>query len=175
MFVTRLSEQDALDLAFLRVLLEGFAVVVSRSRIDDNLIAQLKSHIEDMLACDIPGEVPRLIEIDLAFHGQLIQLADSPRLKIAWSSLNGQLGALMLRGIESHHFSASDVAHLHTTLLAAIRSGDSETMLRGLVEHYVASERAWADYGQQINDLMAATATRYASSMADLTRERQAG
>ena len=64
MFVTRLSEQDALDLAFLRVLLEGFAVVVSRSRIDDNLIAQLKSHIEDMLACDIPGELPRLIEIE---------------------------------------------------------------------------------------------------------------
>ncbi len=167
MFVTRLSEQDALDLAFLRALLEGFAVVVGQSRIDGELVAQLDSHVEAMQACQIPGEIPRLIEIDLAIHGLLIELADSPRLKIAWSNLNGQLGALMLRGIESHHFSADDVASLHANLLSAIRSGDRETMLRGLLEHYVASEHAWADYGPQISELIAATAAGYGASMAD--------
>jgi DNA-binding GntR family transcriptional regulator len=175
MFVTRLSEQDALDLAFLRVLLEGFAVVVGRSRIDDDLIAQLKSQIEDMLACEIPGELPRLIEIDLAFHGRLIELADSPRLKAAWSSLNSQLGALMLRGIESHDFSTGDVADLHADLLAAIRAGNSEGMVRGLLEHYVASEHAWADFGRQISDLITATAVGYESRAAHMARDIEAG
>lgn len=175
MFVTRLSEQDALDLAFLRVLLEGFAVVVGRSRIDDDLIAQLKSQIEDMQACEIPGELPRLIEIDLAFHGRLIELADSPRLKAAWSSLNSQLGALMLRGIESHDFSTGDVADLHADLLAAIRAGNSEGMIRGLLEHYVASEHAWVEFGQQISDLITATAAGYESRTAHLARDIEAG
>lgn len=171
MFVTRLSEQDASDLAFLRVLLEGFAVVVGQSRIDDDLIAELETRIDDMQACEIPGELPRLIEIDLAFHGLLIELAGSPRLKMAWSSLNSQLGALMLRGIESHHFTTGDVADLHANLVAAIRSDDTESMIHGLLEHYVASERAWIDHGRQITNLIAATAASYVSRTADGTRD----
>ena len=160
-FVTRLSDQDALDLSYLRILLEGFALTVGYQRVDQAWLSQLADCIAEMRTCRVPEDVPRLIQIDLTFHGLLIELADSPRLKELWSTLNGQIGALFLRGVETHRFSSDDVADLHQTLLSALGTGDLDQMLQGLAEHYAPGAGAIGNTSRRMVGFIEALALRY--------------
>ena len=102
-FVTRLAREDAQDLCYSRALLESFAVSSGYARIDGALFATLEACLERMRMCHLPDDVPALIQIDLAFHRPLIELGGSRRLIELWSSLNGQIGALVLTSLEHQH------------------------------------------------------------------------
>lgn len=143
MCVTRLAPEDSLDLRTMRALLESFAVSAGYARVDQALLDHLERSQELMLACRLPEDVPTLIQIDLAFHRPLAELAGSSRLVELWSSLNGQMGALILSSIERQHAGIADVAALHQRLIDALRSGDPENAQEAVMEHYVrADERA---------------------------------
>ncbi|MEP7189742.1 MAG: GntR family transcriptional regulator [Roseiflexaceae bacterium] len=139
-FVTRLSREEALDLCYNRALLESFAVRSGYTRIDDLLIGRMSTILEQMRQCRLPDDVPQLIQADLAFHRALVELAGSRRLLEMWSSLNGQIGALFLRGLEHQHASIDDVVAFHVKVLDAIRSGDQQLAQQTIIEHYVREE-----------------------------------
>ena len=139
-FVTRLPREEALDLCYTRALLESFAVRAGYTRIDTLVIERLHACIEQMRLCRLPDDVPRLIQIDLAFHRNLIDLAESRRLIDLWSSLNGQIGALVLRSLEQLHANIDDVVAFHQRLLDAIESGDAAVAQQGVIDHYVRQE-----------------------------------
>jgi DNA-binding GntR family transcriptional regulator len=143
-FVTRLSPDYALDLKVTRALLEGFALRIGYPRIDDAAIAHLEVLLARMAACRLPADIPRLIPIDLAFHRVLIGCANSPRLLELWSSLNGQIGALILSGIENWHATTADMVALHRQLLTVVRSRDPARMQETVIAHYVRTEREGA-------------------------------
>jgi DNA-binding GntR family transcriptional regulator len=139
-FVTRLPREEALDLCYTRALLESFAVRAGYTRVDKLVIEQLGACIGQMHLCRLPDDVPRLIQIDLAFHRNLIALAESRRLIDLWSSLNGQIGALVLRSLEQLHANIEDVVAFHQRLLDAIESGDAAVAQQGVIDHYVRQE-----------------------------------
>jgi DNA-binding GntR family transcriptional regulator len=143
MCVTRLAPEDSLDLRTMRALLESFAVSAGYARIDQALLDNLEHLYQLMRACRLPDDVPTLIQIDLAFHRPLADLAGSSRLVELWSSMNGQMGALILSSIERQHAGIADVAALHQRLIDALRSGDRAIAQAAVIEHYVrAGERA---------------------------------
>jgi DNA-binding GntR family transcriptional regulator len=139
-FVTRLAREDALDLCYSRALIESFAVSSGYTRIDERLFDTLEGCLERMRRCRLPGDVPELIQIDLAFHRPLIELGGSRRLIELWSSLNGQIGALVLTSLEAQHASIDDVVAFHKQLLDALRSGDAQIAQQGVIDHYVRVE-----------------------------------
>jgi DNA-binding GntR family transcriptional regulator len=139
-FVTRLAREDALDLCYNRALLESFAVGVGYQRIDDGVLGRMAVCIDRMRRCRLPDDVPELIQIDLAFHQPLVEASASRRLIELWSSLNGQIGALVLRSLEERHAHIEDVAAFHERLLDAIASGDPDIAKRGVLDHYVRVE-----------------------------------
>jgi DNA-binding GntR family transcriptional regulator len=139
-FVTRLPREEALDLCYTRALLESFAVRAGYARIDRLVMQRLSGCIDQMRLCRLPDDVPRLIQIDLAFHRNLIELAESRRLIDLWSSLNGQIGALVLRSLEQLHANIEDVVAFHQRLLHAIESGDPAVAQQGVIDHYVRQE-----------------------------------
>jgi GntR family transcriptional regulator, rspAB operon transcriptional repressor len=139
-FVTRLAREDAQDLCYSRALLESFAVSSGYARIDDTLFATLDSCVDRMRVCRLPDDVPALIQIDLAFHRSLIELGGSRRLIELWSSLNGQIGALVLTSMENQHASIDDVADFHRVLVEALRSGDAQVAQQAVIRHYVRIE-----------------------------------
>jgi DNA-binding GntR family transcriptional regulator len=139
-FVARLAREDAQDLCYSRALLESFAVSSGYARIDDGLLAKLEDCIERMRACRLPDDVPTLIQIDLAFHRSLIELGSSRRLIELWSSLNGQIGALVLTSMENQQASIDDVADFHRVLLDALRSGDVHVAQQAVIQHYIRIE-----------------------------------
>jgi len=139
-FVTRLPREAALDLCYTRALLESFAVRAGYTRVDKLVIERLRACIGQMHLCRLPDDVPRLIQIDLAFHRNLIELAESRRLIDLWSSLNGQIGALVLRSLEQLHANIEDVVAFHQRLLDAIESCDAAVAQQGVIDHYVRQE-----------------------------------
>jgi DNA-binding GntR family transcriptional regulator len=160
-FVTRLSPDDALDLKMTRALLEGYALRIGYNHIDDTAIVRLEELLTQMAACRLPEDIPRLIPIDLAFHRVLIACAGSPRLEELWSSLNGQIGALILSGIENWHATTADLVGLHRQLLMAVRSRDPALMQETVIAHYIRTEKESAASVAAITPLIAAVATRY--------------
>jgi len=112
-FATRLAREDALDLCYSRALLESFAVSSGYAQIDRQLLDGLEICLDRMRGCRLPDDVPALIQIDLAFHRPLIELGRSRRLVELWSSLNGQIGALILMSLENKHARIDDAVIDH--------------------------------------------------------------
>jgi DNA-binding GntR family transcriptional regulator len=139
-FVTRLSPEDALDLKMARALLEGFAVRLGRDGLDEALADELRGLIEEMRACRLPEDFPRIVQIDLAFHRSLVERAGSSRLLDLWSRLNGQIGALILLGVERRHATLGDFVKLHEDLLAAVRAGDPRALQAAVIDHYMGGQ-----------------------------------
>ena len=54
-----------------------------------------------------------------------------------WSSLNGQIGALFIRGVENQHARTEDIVLLHKHLLDAVRTSDPGVVQRAVLGHYV--------------------------------------
>jgi DNA-binding GntR family transcriptional regulator len=136
-FVTRLAREDARDLCRARALIEGYAIYVGLPQIDAECVRRLEAHVGAMRDCRLPDDVPNLIRIDLAFHEILARSADSERLIELWSSLNGQIGALFLTGMEHRHADIEDIARFHHQLVEAVGSGDPCVAQAAVVEHYV--------------------------------------
>ncbi len=160
-FVARLAPSSALELKVARALLEGFAVRVGYDRLDSDAIAHLAELIEQMTTCQLPDDLPRLIQIDLAFHRTLIECVDMPRLVELWASLNGQIGALILSGIENWHATTADVVNLHRRLLASVRSHDPVTMQETVIEHYIRDQSGNDATTAAMTGVIAAVAMRY--------------
>ncbi len=160
-FVTRLSREDALDLCYNRALLESFAVGISYQRIDGSVLKRMSDCVEQIRRCRLPDDVPRLIQIDLAFHRPLVEASGSRRLIELWSSLNGQIGALVLRGLEEQHAQIEDVAAFHERLLDAIASGDLDIAKRGVLDHYVGIEDQLAVRNELIQQITGTLSASY--------------
>jgi DNA-binding GntR family transcriptional regulator len=140
--VTRLSQEDAYDLGYARALLEGFAITVGHARFDAQTFDRLEAYLVQMATCRIPQDVPELVQIDLAFHRLLVEQSGSVRLLDLWSSLNGQIGALFIRGIERQHADVEAVVAMHRDLLDAMRSSDPAVIQQAVLHHYVRSSPA---------------------------------
>jgi DNA-binding GntR family transcriptional regulator len=120
-----------------------------------------------MRRCRLPRDLPRLIECDLAFHQAIIELSAMPRLIELWTTLNGRIGAIILRSVEEQELVVGDVVALHAELLVMLRQGDVATMQQAVVQHYVRTEEELAALPEYTGQVAGATA--YLSHTLDLT------
>lgn len=155
-FVTRISSRDAQELCQTRALLEAFALTVGRTHIDDTVLTRLQSQVDAMRRCRLPRDLPRLIECDLAFHQAIIELSAMPRLVELWTTLNGRIGAIILRSVEEQELRIDDVVALHAELLATLHQGDVAAMQQAVVHHYVRTEGELAALPEHTGQVAAA-------------------
>ncbi|MCB0132830.1 MAG: GntR family transcriptional regulator [Caldilineaceae bacterium] len=139
-FVTLLSEEEALELCQSRALLEAFAATTGADRVNADVLAAMNDCLIAMGNCSLPKDLPELIRLDLAFHRSIIELGDSTKLIELWSSLNGQIGALILRGVEQQELDIDDVVRLHRLVIDALATGQPAVAQQALVEHYIREE-----------------------------------
>jgi GntR family transcriptional regulator, rspAB operon transcriptional repressor len=166
-FVTRLAREDAVDLCRARALLEAFALTTCYDRLDAVTFAALDDLLDEMAVLNLPEDVPRLIGIDLAFHRLLIRGAEAPRIVELWSSLDGQMSALILSSIDYHHAGIDDVVAFHRALLDAVRSGDVAVAREAVLIHYVGNGdgRHVSGDRRQANDVSLSEAAEIISSL----------
>ena len=108
------------------------------------------SKLAAMAKCTLPQDLPQLIELDLTFHQTIINLSDSTKLIDLWSSLNGQIGALMLRGMEQQALAISDVVRLHTIVIDVLSNGTPTQVQQAIVDHYIRDEAENTHYFLEI-------------------------
>lgn len=136
-FVTRLSSSAAWDLCKMRALLEGYAIRTGFVTYDDNFFADLRHITVGIRACALPGDMPRLIQLDLEFHQLIVTRARSPHLRDLWAVLNGEIRALYLVTMERMTILPPHIAMTHEALINDLASGDLERAQRGMLHHYL--------------------------------------
>jgi DNA-binding GntR family transcriptional regulator len=144
--VTRLSEQEAVELCRMRALIEAYAVTVGIAWVTDDLLAALAGLIQEMERCELPRSLPRVIQMDLAFHRRIAGLAASETLLEVWANLNGRIGALMMRSVEANQLTAADVVSYHAEVVKALATRNPRACRLAIINHYLPeSERKAAD------------------------------
>ena len=136
-FVTRLSRAESLDLCILRSLLESYAVASGLHRLTRTTLDTMHRLLDELSVLTVPQDVPRIIEIDVAFHERIIRCGDSHELMRLWTGLNGKLSALFLGSLEHYDADIADIVDLHEALLDALETGDPNVAQAAVVAHYV--------------------------------------
>jgi DNA-binding GntR family transcriptional regulator len=138
-FVTRLSREDSLDLCKTRALLEAYAVSAGYERFAAGDFEAMQAIVNEMRDCEMPRDVPQLIQLDHAFHDRVMHAVDSPGIYELWASLNGRMSALILSSMDHHHAGTVDVAMFHQVLLDALQSRSADIARDAVVAHYIGS------------------------------------
>jgi DNA-binding GntR family transcriptional regulator len=155
-FVTRISRRESEDLLATRALLESYALNSCFAALDDAVFAQLNVLLDQMRTCALPDDVPRLVQIDIAFHSLLIAGADTPKVCELWAGLNGKMSVLFLTALEKRHASIEDVVAFHQELLDGLRTGDLNQAQEAIVAHYLGNSdfKNSETYGDRIPTLV---------------------
>jgi len=134
--VTRMSTEDAEDVCYARYVLED-ASVISGIRNRDELADELRQALDEMAAGARADDLDAVVDSDTRFHSLLIDVSGRRRLKVLWSMLNSQMGALMRSSIERQGISLDDAVDRHRSLLYAVESGDVEQLRKAIRDHYL--------------------------------------
>jgi GntR family transcriptional repressor for pyruvate dehydrogenase complex len=131
-FLLRVDEGGLAALTDARMVLESSIAELAASRATPEGVGKLEALISDYANCI--DDIPRCIELDLAFHQELAIVADSPIL----SSLVATLAALGLlsRTQTAHNARIRAAAHAeHAAITKAVATGDAAAARAAMVSH----------------------------------------
>jgi len=136
--VTVLSPEDAAEIAGLRAHLEAFAYRLALPVLGEPEFTHLETLIGRMVAAG--DDLAAAIELDLQFHGFLVEKSGHRRLSEVYHSLDGLVWALALVA-RNWGVSPRDVPERHARLLKAWRSRDAALAAEAIGQHYRAALR----------------------------------
>ena len=79
--------------------------------------------MDEIRGCTLPKDLPQVIRMDLAFHRTIVEWAGSDTLSETWSTLNGRMGALIIRSLELKQLHIEDVVQFHMQVIEALHAG----------------------------------------------------
>jgi DNA-binding GntR family transcriptional regulator len=135
--VTRMSYADIEDACYARYVLEEGAM---RAIPADRLAAladELCQLAESMRQAARSGDLAAVVDLDTAYHGRIVEVSQKQRLAGLWSTLDGQMGALMRSSMEDQHIGLPEAVERHLELAEVIRSADRAAMAEALYGHYL--------------------------------------
>ncbi len=156
--VTRLTEQEAVDLCRMRALLEAYTITLGGAQITEATCAALNQQVATMRECVLPIDLPQLIQCDLAFHQIIAELGESETLLEVWSRLNGRIGALILRSVEEKNLLIQDLVRYHSQVVEALATRNVEIGRRAIIQHYIRGQQDEAPQTAALNAAAQATA-----------------
>ncbi len=111
-FVTKLSEDELVELCDIRSALESLAVEKALVALNDEALIRMNELIVAMEDADRAGEIGNLIRLDRAFHFTLFSASESPQLirmiDMTWDQSDAYRSAFF---IEPSHRSATHREH----------------------------------------------------------------
>jgi DNA-binding GntR family transcriptional regulator len=131
---------DEIDAIYeLRALIEASAMRRACATLTDADFAALEALIGEMEEALGRRDIVEVAEIDLRFHGMIVERSGLSLLRRIWSSLDGLVRvrsyqALERPGAAARYFIANSVAS-HTTLLEALRARDEDRADAAIREH----------------------------------------
>jgi DNA-binding GntR family transcriptional regulator len=136
--VTRMSAEDVTEACYARYVLEsaGLAEVWESAR--SQLVAGMADVVHSMGLAAEKGDVAAIVECDTELHRLIVEASGHPRIVELWSTLNGQMGALMRSSLDRQAMELQETVTLHAKLLTAFRRKDSTVAIAALHDHYLS-------------------------------------
>lgn len=135
-FVVELGHEDAADVYLARRAVEGTAAIRVMGRPDSaTAFKALDRAVTELRAAVKTGEWAAIVSADLKFHEVLVSAANSPRLSRVFSTLTAETRLCMAAFVEDHPDWIKRAAPQHRDLVAAMRNGDRDEVLRLLDSH----------------------------------------
>jgi DNA-binding GntR family transcriptional regulator len=132
--VVTLSAEDVEEVYTLRADLETRAIRRATTRLSQADLSELDRLLGEMQAASEAGDLPALLDADIAFHRKIVRAAGWPQLQRVWESL--QPRTLTLYTIQTLvRWSAQLHADRHQPVLAALRERDVEAAARAIRQH----------------------------------------
>jgi DNA-binding GntR family transcriptional regulator len=135
--VTRMSYADIEDACYARYVLEEGAMRAIPSDRLTALAEQLCRITESMEQAARTGDLAAIVDLDTSYHGCIVHVSDKRRLAGLWSTLDGQMGAVMRSSMEDQHIGLPETVERHRELAEVIRSADRAAIAEALYGHYL--------------------------------------
>jgi len=136
--VTRMSAEDVVEACYARYVLESAGLAEVWDSVRSGLVADMTEAIGVMELAADKADLAGIVEADIELHRLIVQASGHPRLVEMWSTLNGQMGALMRSSLDRQGIDMAEAVLRHTKLLTAFRRKDPAVAKAALHEHYLS-------------------------------------
>src|SRR5439155_21849824 len=138
--VSALSREEFLEAYQVREALEMLAVRLACSRLDEDALALLEKHIDDMEQSSERDNPAAFFEANARFHQLLVDASGNRKLTELYRQLAGQMGryqmpSLALRGSLQRSISE------HRAIVSALTARDADRAARLISEHIRVPQR----------------------------------
>jgi DNA-binding GntR family transcriptional regulator len=141
--VSRMSSREARDVCTVRGLLEGWSARAACAALTVDDFHIMRALARQMADCLVNGNVYRVVELDIEFHGIICRSDDNARLNEHWQKLNALHGALMSSRLAHYNYDPSTVLRLHEELCDVLQTRDPERAEQAVRLHYMGA--VWED------------------------------
>jgi len=133
----------------MRAVIEGRAMAAAARSATEADVEQLAALIEDMRTALQAHDIEEIADIDLRFHGLIVEVSGFTLLRRTWSSLDGLVRlrsyqALGLPGRAAKYFLETGITS-HTILIDALRSRDPERSAEAGRQHVLEVPKILAE------------------------------
>lgn len=137
--VSRMSSKVAHDVCTVRGLLEGWMARSAAVHLDDQKLAYMRGLADDMGAALQAGDIYRVVELDLEYHGIIAASDPNDRLHRHWASLSSSHGALMSSRLAYYNYDPKTVITLHRDLCDVLAAHDPDRAEEAVRLHYMGT------------------------------------
>ncbi|UVI29541.1 GntR family transcriptional regulator [Paenibacillus spongiae] len=121
----------------IRLHIESYVIKRYLNHMDDAFFARLQNIVDDMRKAYENDEKSRLVELDIQFHQQILELATERTVSITWQSIVNQIRLHFTKNLP--YFKLDHIETDHQLLLDALRTKDAAAAEQAIIEH-LASE-----------------------------------
>jgi DNA-binding GntR family transcriptional regulator len=140
--VTRMSAEDVSEACYARYVLESAGLAEVWDSVRARLVADMTEVIKVMELAAEKGDLAGMVEADTDLHRLIVQAGGHARLVELWSTLNGQMGALMRSSLDRQGIDLTEAVRRHVQLLRAFRRKDPQVATAALYDHYLTPAHA---------------------------------
>jgi DNA-binding GntR family transcriptional regulator len=137
--VVGLPEAEIDAIYELRAIIEARAMAAVAGKIDDEDIATLERLIDEMRTVLPDKDVGAVADVDLRFHGLIVEWSGLTLLRHIWASLDGLVRVRSYQALDrpgkAARYFLRNAASSHDVLVDAIRSGDPERAAEAARQH----------------------------------------
>lgn len=134
-FVSSVSEDEARGAYEVRRRVELYAFELARTRLTPEAHDELDRLIDDLKAAAAQSDYPRMIGLDMRFHGIFYAHSGNPILVALWPLLENTIRKFVSVAGPQYTRDFTELALRHETLLANWRNGDMDAVARELAQH----------------------------------------
>lgn len=132
--VIKLAPDEVRDVYNLRAHLEAYAARLAAVRATTQDLEAMAALIDCMKECATRSDLQGLLAKDVEFHARICRVSGSTRVYLLWDSLNPHCWT-HLTGRKAIHYTPSQIAERHLSILDALRSRDPDRAEAAVRQH----------------------------------------